>query len=427
MKHPLSCLPPTYSSLQSLIDELPRVLLQTDTIEGRVNQLPNYSSEIEEEKDPFVWQALFRAYAFLVSGYTMEASYKTSSTTGYGKARRLIPHHIAKPFVSISEKLQVKPWLDYHYAYSLGNYLKHDSTKGLDWKNLHMACSFSETSDETGFIMLHVYINEVSPQLVSCVLDYPTHQNKALFECAALMMEINARRREMWTASRHEHYNDFRVFIMGIKGNQDIFGDGVVYEGCFDNQPQQFRGQTGAQDSIIPLMDIFTGIVDYYPTNQLTEYLMDLRSYRPVCIQEFFTDVRAYYQAHPLIEQLDDEGLVYLLQIVDQIYLFRNGHWQFVQKYIMANVSYAQATGGTPITSWLINQIEAVLEYERVIMDRINLEKEHDLYPILHTAQKEYVYKVNLLQEQVAELKKNDFQVELIYESNQKWNLEDKL
>ena len=52
-----------------------------------------------------------------------------------------------------------------------------------------------------------------------------------------------------------------------------------------------------------------------------------------------------------------------LIQILDEIYYFRNGHWQFVQKYIMANTKYAKATGGTPIISWIPNQITAVLNY----------------------------------------------------------------
>ena len=49
--------------------------------------------------------------------------------------------------------------------------------------------------------------------------------------------------------------------------------------------------------------------------------------------------------------------MCYLLAIVEEIYKFRNGHWQFVQKYIVANTKYAKATGGTPIFSWIPNQI----------------------------------------------------------------------
>lgn len=79
---------------------------------------------------------------------------------------------------------------------------------------------------------------------------------------------------------------------------------------------------------------------------------------------------------NPLFDTLTTTGrfeeLIFLLKIVDEVYLFRNGHWQFVQKYIMSNTKYPKATGGTPITSWLINQIEAVLKYEGHIIDALN-------------------------------------------------------
>ena len=59
----------------------------------------------------------------------------------------------------------------------------------------------------------------------------------------------------------------------------EYVSDGVIYEGV-SNKPVQYRGQTGAQDNIIPTADIFTGVIGYYPTNDLTKYLLDLRSYR---------------------------------------------------------------------------------------------------------------------------------------------------
>ena len=245
------------------------------------------------------------------------------------------------------------------------------------------------------------------------------------------MQEMNKRRREMWSASRHENYNDFRVFIMGIKGNDKIFPNGLTYENCFDNVPQFYRGQTGAQDSIIPMMDIFTGIVDYYPDNQLTQYLLDLRSYRPVCIQKFFNDLREYYKEHNIFEQLkrdnNYDGLIYLLKIVDEVYLFRNGHWQFVQKYIMSNTKYAFATGGTPITTWLINQIEAVLELEKDIIaflrsSKFVLSDELQWYTELDSSLER---KQKLLLDQVNELKNASYDINLIYMKNQEMQLED--
>jgi indoleamine 2,3-dioxygenase len=104
------------------------------------------------------------------------------------------------------------------------------------------------------------------------------------------MKQMNERRKEMWKASRWQRYNDFRIFIMGVKGNTELFGDGVVYENVWD-EPKAFRGQTGAQDDIIPMQDIFSGVIFYYPENELTKYLLDLRLYRPTCVQDFFKDL----------------------------------------------------------------------------------------------------------------------------------------
>jgi indoleamine 2,3-dioxygenase len=443
IRPPLKVLPCEYTELQNLINNLhvfqsenreeKGVLGIPNEIEKQLGLIPDYSSIIEKETDVFVLQALYRAYTFLTSGFTLELAYQEFLSSGnYGIARQILPANIAKPLVLVSGKLDVYPWLDYHYSYSLGNYVKKNPAGDLDWKNLDMACKFTGTSDEIGFIMVHVYINEVSPQLVESVMDYGLNKSvTSLQMCGNVIQEMNRRRRDMWTASRHERYNDFRIFIMGIKGNDKIFGPGLVYDGCFNNEPQQYRGQTGAQDSIIPMIDIFTGIVDFYPDNKLTEYLLDLRTYRPKCIQNFFVDLRDHYKLNPLFKQLTDakcyEGLVYLLKIVDEVYLFRNGHWQFVQKYIMSNTKYAFATGGTPITTWLINQIEAVLEYERVIIEHLNANNcaqlsDNELWLNLSNS---YNKKRGLLVEQVNELRKIDYNIEFVYTKNSELDLED--
>ena len=444
IREPLQNLPHEYKELQDLINNLhvfqsenreeKGVLGIPNEIVEQIKFVPDYSSVIDKETDIFLLQALYRAYTFVTSGFTLEQAYQEFLQSGnYGVARQILPANIAQPLVLVSSKLDVYPWLDYHYSYSLGNYVKKDPSGSLHWKNLDMACKFTGTSDEIGFIMVHVYINEVSPQLVKSVMDYglnPADVN-SLQMCGKTLEEMNRRRRDMWTASRHERYNDFRVFIMGIKGNDKIFGQGLVYDGCFNNEPQQYRGQTGAQDSIIPMIDIFSGIVDFYPDNKLTEYLLDLRSYRPRCIQNFFNDLRNHYKINPLFKQLTDakcyEGLVYLLKIVDEVYLFRNGHWQFVQKYIMSNTRYAFATGGTPITTWLINQIEAVLEYERVIIEYLESNfkdalRENEIWLTLTS---DYNKKRSLLIEQVNELRKIDYNIDFVYMKNSELDLED--
>ena len=438
-KSPLAVLPERYNELQVLIDEMPikkangqdGLLAIEGAIEDAVKKLKNYKDVVKNEDDIFINQALFRAYAFLASAYLLAPShFSFQKTKKYGKAHRILPSQLSEPFVLVSEKLDVYPFIDYHYAYSLGNYVKIDSSKGYEWENLAMAGKFSGMDDERGFIMLHVDINQHSPQLVGSILEFLKSKdnhgvNQSLKNCLSSMKSINERRQIMWQASRWKHYNDFRVFIMGIKGNDEKFGDGVIYEGVSE-EPVQYRGQTGAQDNIIPTADIFTGVIDYYPSNDLTKYLLDLRSYRPKCIQNFLSDLKDEMKENRLFNSIkkseNEEGLCLLIQILDEIYYFRNGHWQFVQKYIMANTKYAKATGGTPIISWIPNQITAVLNYMSDVLELIP-DNSSFLDKALFTQQ--LSKKISLLEKQLQLLHGDNYNAEDVFALNKKHKLND--
>ena len=61
------------------------------------------------------------------------------------KQTNVLPKQIAQPFVEVSNKLDVYPWLDYHYAYSLGNFRKLDKKGDFKWSNLDMCPFFRPT------------------------------------------------------------------------------------------------------------------------------------------------------------------------------------------------------------------------------------------------------------------------------------------
>ena len=439
IKEPLRNLPSRYETLQQLIDEMPvlkedgtpGILANHGSIEEAIKILPNYLDSVKLEKDPFVNAALFRAYSFLASAYTLSPSHHKFLKTGkYGMANDRLPSNISQPFVYISNSLGVYPWLDYHYAYSLGNYFKIDKEKGFNWSNLSMAAKFSGMDDERGFIMLHVDINQHSPDLVKSAFGVANSKNnesslnKSLKLFANTLKKINERRRVMWEASRWKHYNDFRVFIMGIKGNEEIFPNGLIYEGVWD-KPKYFRGQTGAQDNIIPTADIVSGVINFYPENQLTKYLLDLRKYRPICVQNFFEILTKEMRTAPLLKRLtktDNQlGMYYLMSAYEEIYFFRNGHWQFVQKYIMQNTKYAKATGGTPIISWIPNQIKAVFSAMQNLSDQM---KDSNHW-IKSKWIESYLKKVELLNKQLEILSIDTFNPESVFKLNEEIGLED--
>ena len=213
-----------------------------------------------------------------------------------------------------------------------------------------------------------------------------------------------------------------------------IFDDGLIYEGVW-TEPKQFRGQTGAQDNIIPMEDIFTGVINFYPDNQLTKYLLDLRRYRPKCIQDFFVDLKLDIDKissgsifHFLKEKQNSVGMCYLLAIVEEIYKFRNGHWQFVQKYIMSNTKYAKATGGTPIISWIPNQIKSVLNFIEVIIDElVSMKKDFndEQTKIFNDSLNTYKSKKKLLDKQLIIVSDSNYNPGKVFELNKKFKLED--
>lgn len=450
VKAPIISLPEKYEALQKVLDAMPVVLSNDkngllhspDAIVEPVLSIPNFIEAVNAETDIFILQALFRSYSFLTSAYLLEPSFQQFRKDGsYGRARNILPTNIAQPFCKVAEKLNVFPWLDYHYAYSLGNYRKLDSTGDLNWENITMCNRFSGQADEVGFIMLHVDINRFSPKLVGTVMQTLQQLQNSTNTVAPLlainwqtMQQMNLRRKEMWKASRWQHYNDFRIFIMGVKGNEALFGDGVTYEKVWD-EPKAFRGQTGAQDDIIPMQDIFSGVIFYYPENELTKYLLDLRLYRPTCIQSFFIDLeKSMKEVHPkglmgkLLQNHDVAGLCYLLGILEEIYHFRNGHWQFVQKYIMANTKYATATGGTPITSWIPNQIMSVInQMEDVIaaIQQLNIDTDTEAFALYKKNADLLPTKKGLIQGQLELIHKNNFSAEAVFALNEKFGYND--
>ena len=100
-------------------------------------------------------------------------------------------------------------------------------------------------------------------------------------------------------------YNSFRTFIFGIT-SQSMFPHGVVYEGVSE-EPMSFRGESGANDSMVRFRRLFDRSKDAkgrqiplcdnlleikMPDTPLTEILADFRAYRPGNHREFLESVK---------------------------------------------------------------------------------------------------------------------------------------
>lgn len=274
------------------------------------------------------------------------------------------------------------PFMEYAGSYALYNYKLADPAKGMDYDNIRLIRAFEHgldhTSSEAGFVLVHIDMVKNSGPLVSGTVEalqaaHTSRQelNAAMGKQLGALRRINATMETMWMKSKPRDYTTFRTFIFGIT-SQSMFPDGVVYEGINEGKPMSFRGESGANDSMIPLMDNFLQIP--MPDTPLTEILKDFRKYRPSNHRAFLQHVRDRSVEVNLREfalrlqglEGEDEEAVWesrrlWLQLLDQVREFRWRHWCFGKEYILKMTDHPTATGGSPIVTWLPNQLKAVL------------------------------------------------------------------
>ena len=112
----------------------------------------------------------------------------------------------------------------------------------------------------------------------------------------------------------------------------------------------------------IPLCDNLLQVA--MPDTPLTAILQDFRSYRPGNHREFLEYVKAratHVSLKSYALQEPSSAALYLLAL-NQVRDFRWRHWCFTREYILKKTSHPTATGGSPIVTWLPNQLQAVMQ-----------------------------------------------------------------
>jgi len=100
------------------------------------------------------------------------------------------------------------------------------------------------------------------------------------------------------------------------------------------------------------------------PDTPLTTILKDFRSYRPGNHRSFLAHVASradFLSLKSYALEAPSSTALYILAL-DQVREFRWRHWCFTREYILKKTKHPVATGGSPIVTWLPNQLMAVLE-----------------------------------------------------------------
>jgi len=167
------------------------------------------------------------------------------------------------------------------------------------------------------------------------------------------------------------YFNRVRPYIHGWKDHPGPPG-GLIYDGVkeYQNKPQSFRGQTGAQSSIIPSMDAALGIV--HKEDFMKHYLLEMRDYMPPGHKAF---IEALEQG-PSIRKFVTEQMDHIQSLrqvydkcVDWVEKFRTQHIEYAKNYIYkqnetsASNPHAVGTGGTPFVPYLQKHRDETAEH----------------------------------------------------------------
>lgn len=302
-------------------------------------------------------------------------------TNEYGLGRDVLPAHIARPLVAVSDRLGARPFMEYSQSYCVYNWKRRDPSAEITVDNLDLIRTQFGGPSERGFVAVHVAMVNESRHMVTHarkILDAVEKDDRQQFNQSLLAMRQAYDRAHdifltMWQESKPEDYNEFRTFIMGTK-SQPMFPKGVRYLGVGDDSLERhYRGESGANDNMIPLSDNLLQLFESFPENPLTECLRDFRSYRPQHHRDYLeavqmeaqrVGVRAYAEA-------DTESLLCYAGLLDTNRAIRQTHWDMVKGYILNFSKHPRATGGTPIVSYLPNQLGQVLKVMDECLDKV--------------------------------------------------------
>ena len=346
-------------NITEIANELPKLLL-TNNVQNKINKLKvnELSVDIllknksEKEINLAMSHLSFIAHAFMWGG---------------NKPEKILPEVISKPWVKLSKYLGRPPILSYA-SYCLDNWYKVNQKEPISLDNVALINNFLGGVDEDWFVTIHVCIEDAASDAIDAayklsklnesndVDDFNIYLKKILM---SLKNVNNIFSKMPEKCDPYIYYHRVRPYIFGTKDNPDL-KKGLIYENQFNNKPQFYRGETGAQSSIIPFLDGALGI--YHSNDNLRHYLNEMRDYMPPKHRKMIEDVEKRSKAKDLISQSKKLMNVYN-NCLEEIRKFRAMHLEYAATYIhkQAQVhntfgtggSTIRGTGGTPFMKYL--------------------------------------------------------------------------
>lgn len=359
-----------FPELESLGNLLPK-LLAARQLRKFIKDLPVILPGHEEDWSLEGYRYANRILSFAAHGYIWENPDQPLDR---------LPANLAVPWYQVSRKLGRPPVLSYA-SYALDNWRRLDPDRPIELDNIVLLQNFLGGLDEEWFVAVHVDIEAKAGAAMAAILRaqeavLENHADEVITHLTAL---ASAQEAMCLTLDRMPercdpfiYYHRVRPFIHGWKNNPAL-PNGIVYAGVeeYREAPQYFRGETGAQSSIIPALDAALGIT--HAEDPLTVYLAEMRHYMPPAHRAFLEmlehqqdqDGRPLLSGYMMDHKSRKPDLWHTYhECVQLLARFRATHLDYAAAYIhqqsekQSSNPTSVGTGGTPFMTYLKKHLE---------------------------------------------------------------------
>lgn len=307
---------------------------------ARALEIPPWAPPHDESKTLETLRLYYVRLGFLASAYINQVGQPPAN---------VLPRNIAVPLCQACKLLNRPPILSYD-GYALYNWKRFDPAGPIALGNLDTIQNFVHLYDEHWFILVHIEIEGIAADLLAAIDDAwraaeasdASGVNQALTAMGrAVWRQVEVLRRIPEQMDPALYFKTFRPYIR--------FFEHVYYEGV-ETAPLDYRGETGAQSSIMPALVAFLQIP--HQPSLLTNHLADMRNFMPAEHRQLIEELERAPNLRPLAERLIYNDLL------EAIATFREVHLGWAQEYIHKRVEDPRGTGGTPYMRWLSQLID---------------------------------------------------------------------
>jgi indoleamine 2,3-dioxygenase len=328
---------------------------------ARTLKIPLWSESRTQPEDLPELRLYYVRVGFLASAYINQVGEQPAT---------VLPANLATPLFRACKLLKRPPILSYD-GYALYNWKRFRKDRPIVLGNIDTIQNFVHLYDEHWFILVHVEIEALAARILDAIAkiqfalsggELPVADDALWAIASAVSDQVKVLRRIPQKMDPALYYKTFRPYIRFF---ENVFYETPRQRPGADSKSHapamvrmNFRGETGAQSSIMPALVAFMKIP--HKPSMLTNHLADMRNYMPAEHRRVIEAV----EAMPSIRQVADPQAYNA--VLDAIADFRAVHYGWAQEYINRWTDDPRGTGGTPYMEWLQQLIEETRAFKIV-------------------------------------------------------------